>query len=47
MKTSTGQNTSHYLHGTDPEEQARLSLLNGLLNAGSLRELGLRGAPRK
>lgn len=34
---------SHYIHGTDPDEQRRLSGLNDILNAGSLRELGLRG----
>ena len=34
---------SHYVHGTDPEEQRRLSTLNDILNVGSLRELGLRG----
>lgn len=28
--------TSHYIHGTDPVEQARLSLLNDLLNAACL-----------
>jgi SAM-dependent methyltransferase len=32
-----------YLHGTDPEEQRRLSLLNDILNESSLRELNLRG----
>lgn len=37
---------SEYIHGTDPEEQTRLSLLNDLLNVGSLRELGLRGGQR-
>lgn len=37
---------SAYLHGTAPPEQDRLSLLNDLLNAGSLRELGLRGGER-
>jgi SAM-dependent methyltransferase len=37
------ESTSHYVHGTDPEEQRRLSLLNDILNAGSLRELGLSG----
>jgi len=37
---------SRYLHGTAPDEQARLSLLNELLNVGSLRELGLRGGER-
>ena len=35
--------SSHYVHGTDPDEQRRLSALNDILNAGSLRELGLRG----
>ena len=35
--------SSGYLHGVDPEEQARLSLLNNLLNVGSLRELNLQG----
>ena len=34
---------SQYLHGTDPEEQRRLSLLNDILNESSLRELNLRG----
>ena len=34
---------SHYVHGTNPDEQRRLSSLNDILNAGSLRELGLRG----
>ena len=37
------ESTSHYIHGTDPEEQRRLSGLNDILNAGSLRELGLTG----
>lgn len=37
---------SEYIHGTDPEEQARLSLLNDLLNVGSLRELNLQGGER-
>jgi SAM-dependent methyltransferase len=41
-----GASVSHYLHGTDPEEQARLSLLNDLLNAGSLREMNLGGGER-
>lgn len=35
-----------YLHGTKPEEQRRLSLMNDLLNAASLRELGLRGGEK-
>ena len=37
------QASSFYVHGTDPEEQGRLSLLNDILNAGSLRELALQG----
>ena len=32
-----------YLHGTSPDEQSRLSKLNELLNAESLRMLGLHG----
>ncbi len=32
-----------YIHGTEPVEQRRLSLLNDLLNEGSLRALRLRG----
>jgi SAM-dependent methyltransferase len=36
--------SSTYIHGTSPEEQRRLSLLNDvLLNSAELRELGLRG----
>jgi len=38
---------STYIHGTAPEEQRRLSLLNDvLLNPASLRELALRGDER-
>lgn len=37
------KNSSEYIHGTTPEEQTRLSVLNDLLNVGSLRELHLRG----
>jgi SAM-dependent methyltransferase len=37
---------SHYIHGTEPQEQHRLSRLNDLLNAASLRELGLSGGER-
>ena len=37
---------SHYVHGTSEEEQARLSRLNHLLNAATLRELDLRGGER-
>ena len=38
--------TSEYIHGSEPEEQERLSLLNGLLNASSLRALRLRPGDR-
>ena len=39
--------TSTYIHGTSPEEQRRLSLMNDvLLNPLSLRELALRGDER-
>ena len=37
---------SRYIHGTAPEEQARLSQLNQLLNDAALRELRLRGGER-
>ena len=35
-----------YLHGTSPEEQGRLSLLNRLINDAALREMNLRGGER-
>jgi hypothetical protein len=35
-----------YIHGTHPEEQQRLSLLNRVLNPASLRELNLAGNER-
>ncbi|MBM3739017.1 MAG: methyltransferase domain-containing protein [Acidobacteria bacterium] len=35
-----------YIHGTEPEEQARLSLLNEILNTRCLRELALQGGER-
>ena len=38
--------SEHYIHGSAPEEQRRLSRLNDLLNEASLRELGLRGGER-
>lgn len=38
--------TSCYLHGTDSAEQARLSLLNDLLNASCLRETAVRPGER-
>lgn len=37
---------SQYVHGTAPEEQRRLEILNGILNEGSLRELALKGGER-
>jgi ubiquinone/menaquinone biosynthesis C-methylase UbiE len=38
---------SHYIHGTDPEEQKRLTLLNTvLLNDGCLKELNLKGGEK-
>lgn len=37
---------TQYIHGTCAEEQKRLSLLNEILNEGSLRELALRGGER-
>lgn len=36
----------HYLHGTAPDEQDRLGLMNRLLNENSLRELALTGGER-
>jgi tRNA A58 N-methylase Trm61 len=30
-----------YVHGTSPEEQRRLALMNDLINTGSLRELAI------
>jgi len=35
-----------YIHGTAPEEQERLSLLNRLMNDASLREVALRGGEK-
>ncbi|MBI4168495.1 MAG: methyltransferase domain-containing protein [Acidobacteria bacterium] len=37
---------SHYLHGTSAKEQRRLSLMNDVVNRGSLAELGVRGGER-
>jgi len=36
----------HYVHGTEPAEQQRLSLLNRLVNDESLRAIGLAGGER-
>lgn len=38
--------TGVYIHGTEPNEQRRLSILNDLLNEGSLRALALRPGER-
>lgn len=38
--TADSRHESTYIHGTTPPEQRRLSLLNGILNEASLRELG-------
>jgi SAM-dependent methyltransferase len=38
--------TSRYVHGTEPAEQARLSLLNDLVNAPCLREARVRPGER-
>ena len=35
------QSAAHYLHGTHPDEQDRLGLMNALLNDNSLREMHL------
>lgn len=43
---NAGQSSSHYLHGTAPGEQHRLSLMNEVLNQASLGELGLKGGER-
>ena len=37
---------SHYLHGTAPDEQRRLSTLNRLLNDSSLREIAIQPGER-
>ncbi|HEX3146883.1 MAG TPA: methyltransferase domain-containing protein [Gemmataceae bacterium] len=44
MANAAGE--SLYLHGTDRDEQARLSRLNELINERSLREMGLRSGER-
>ena len=37
---------SRYIHGTEPQEQGRLSKLNDLLNEAALREMALKGGER-
>ena len=46
MKTDNAMPSAHYLHGTAPDEQERLSRLNDLLNDLSLREMALAGGER-
>ncbi len=46
MPNRDSENSSQYLHGTLPEEQTRLSLLNDLLNEKSLRAMNLQGGER-
>jgi SAM-dependent methyltransferase len=46
MRSEGTDHPSRYVHGTSPEEQRRLSLLNDLMNEASLRELALRGGER-
>jgi SAM-dependent methyltransferase len=42
----SNQGKSRYIHGTDPEEQTRLSRLNDVLNGPSLRALSLKPGER-
>jgi SAM-dependent methyltransferase len=37
---------SQYIHGTNPDEQRRLALLNDLMNGRSLAEITLQGSER-
>lgn len=39
-------NENRYIHGTDPEEQDRLALMNEIINRASVDELGLAGGER-
>ncbi len=41
-----GPGDRHYVHGTEPDEQKRLSRLNALLNAASVRAMALAGGER-
>jgi ubiquinone/menaquinone biosynthesis C-methylase UbiE len=42
----TMSDESTYIHGTDPEEQERLALMNEIINRASVAELGVRGGAR-
>lgn len=46
MEAPSARPADVYIHGTVPEEQARLSMLNDLLNGPSLDALGLTGGER-
>lgn len=46
MNCSKDGGNSQYIHGTAPDEQARLSRLNNLLNDMALREMALAGGER-
>jgi ubiquinone/menaquinone biosynthesis C-methylase UbiE len=46
MSTDPPGSSDHYIHGSTAEEQRRLSRLNDLLNAASLRELSIQGGER-
>lgn len=46
MPNTHDNTTAHYLHGTHPEEQDRLGLMNRLLNENSLAEIKLRPGER-
>ncbi|HSR67290.1 MAG TPA: methyltransferase domain-containing protein [Acidobacteriota bacterium] len=43
---STVETTGQYIHGSRPEEQERLSILNEILNEGYLRQMGLKPGQR-
>lgn len=43
MSSTRPGEPSQYIHGTSPEEQARLSRLNDLLNDMAIREMALAG----
>lgn len=44
--SNTPPQRASYIHGTAPDEQRRLSVLNDILNLACLRELDLRGGER-
>jgi SAM-dependent methyltransferase len=46
VRTADDRRDSHYLHGTAPDEQGRLSRLNDLLNDLALREMALAGGEK-